>query len=81
MVAAQTHADLGEVEKADQAAASAPAAVTQAADNWAMGWALTMMANVTSMRGQTADALLLFDRADRDRGRSGRDRPAATGAG
>jgi DNA-binding CsgD family transcriptional regulator/tetratricopeptide (TPR) repeat protein len=63
VVAARTHSVLGEVEKAGQAAASALAAASEAGDNWAMGWALAMMAMVTSERGQMADALPLFDRA------------------
>ena len=60
---ARTQFNLGEVEKADRVAASALAAATEAGDNWAMGWALLMMALVTSVRGRMADALPLFDRA------------------
>jgi DNA-binding CsgD family transcriptional regulator/tetratricopeptide (TPR) repeat protein len=63
VVAARTHTALGEVEKAGQAAAGALAAASEAGDNWAMGWALAMMAILTSSRGQMADALPLFDRA------------------
>ena len=63
VVAARTHSSLGEVEKAEQVAASALAAASEAGDNWAMGWALAMMAMVTSMRGRMTDALPLFDRA------------------
>ena len=63
VVAARTHSNLGEVEKAGGVAASALAAASEAGDNWAMGWALLMMALVTSVRGRMTDALPLFDRA------------------
>ena len=55
--------NLGEVETAGQVAASALAAASEAGDTWAMGWALLMMALVTSVRGRMTDALPLFDRA------------------
>jgi len=60
---ARTHSNLGEIEKAGRVAASALAAAAEADDNWAMGWALLMMALVTSERGRMTDALPLFDRA------------------
>jgi len=60
---ARTHFNLGEVEKAGGVAASALAAASEAGDTWAMGWALLMMALVTSVRGRMTDALPLFDRA------------------
>jgi tetratricopeptide (TPR) repeat protein len=63
VLAARTHSNLGEVETAGQVAASALAAASEAGDNWAMGWALLMMAIVTSVRGRMPDALPLFDRA------------------
>jgi DNA-binding CsgD family transcriptional regulator len=63
VLAARTHSILGEVETAGRVAASALAAASEAGDNWAMGWALLMMANVTSVRGRMTDALPLFDRA------------------
>ena len=63
VAAARTHSTLGEVEKAGQAAASALTAASEAGDSWAMGWALLMMALVTSARGRMIDALPLFDRA------------------
>jgi DNA-binding CsgD family transcriptional regulator len=63
VLAARTHSHLGEVEKAGQVAASALAAATEAGDNWAMCWALLMMALVTSVRGRMADALPSFDQA------------------
>ena len=61
--AARTHFNLGEVETAGQVATSALEAASEAGDNWAMGWALLMMALVTSVRGRMTDALPLFDRA------------------
>ena len=63
VLAARTHSNLGENEKAGQVAASALVAGSEAGDNWAMGWALLMMAVVTSVRGRMTDALPLFDRA------------------
>jgi DNA-binding CsgD family transcriptional regulator len=63
VAAARTHANLGEVEKAEHVAASALEAASEADDSWAMGWALLMMALVTSERGRMTDALPLFDRA------------------
>ena len=63
VLAARTHSILGEVEKAGGVASSALEAASEAGDNWAMGWALLMMALVTSVRGRMTDALPLFDRA------------------
>jgi DNA-binding CsgD family transcriptional regulator len=63
VVAARTHSNLGAVEEAGRVAASALEAASEARDNWAMGWALLMMALVTSVRGRMTDALPLFDRA------------------
>jgi DNA-binding CsgD family transcriptional regulator/tetratricopeptide (TPR) repeat protein len=63
VLAARTHIHLGEVEKAGQVAASALAAASEAGDNWATGWALLMMALVTTQQGHLTDALPLFDRA------------------
>ena len=63
VLAARTHGNLGEVETAAQVAASALAAASEAGDNWATGWALLMMALLTSARGRMTDALPLFDRA------------------
>ena len=63
VLAARTHSNLGEFETAGRVAASALAAAEEAGDNWATGWALLLMAAVTSARGQMADALPLFDRA------------------
>jgi DNA-binding CsgD family transcriptional regulator/tetratricopeptide (TPR) repeat protein len=63
VIAARTHSSMGEVEKSGPVTARALAAATEAGDNWAMGWALFMMAVVTSERGRMADSLPLFDRA------------------
>ncbi len=63
VLATRTHMNLSAVETAGQVASSALAAASEAGDNWAMGWALLMMALVTSVRGRMTDALPLFDRA------------------
>jgi DNA-binding CsgD family transcriptional regulator/predicted ATPase len=63
VLAARTHSHLGEVEKAGRFAATALAAATEAADDWAMGWALHVLTIVTAVQGQMTDALPLFDRA------------------
>ena len=63
VLAARTHSNLGETEKAGQVATSALAAASEAGDNWTIGWALLMMALVTSVQGHLPDALPLFDRA------------------
>ena len=63
VLAARTHINLGEVEKAGQVATSALAAASEADDNWAMGWALHVLTLVTAVQGRITDALPLFDRA------------------
>ena len=63
VLAARTHMNLSAVETAGRIAGSALAAASEAGDSWAMGWALLMMALVTSVRGRMTDALPLFDRA------------------
>jgi DNA-binding CsgD family transcriptional regulator/tetratricopeptide (TPR) repeat protein len=63
VLAARTHMSLSAVETAGRVATSALAAASEAGDNWAMGWALLMMALVTSVQGRMTDALPLFDRA------------------
>ena len=63
VLAARTHSNLGEVEKAGRVAATALAAASQTGDNWAMGWALHVLTIVTAVQGQMTDALPLFDRA------------------
>jgi len=63
VLAARTHSNFGEVEKAGSAATSALAAATEADDNWSMGWALHVLTLVTTVQGRMTDALPLFDRA------------------
>jgi DNA-binding CsgD family transcriptional regulator len=63
VLAARTHMNLGTVETAGRVATSALAAASEASDNWAMGWALLMMALVTAVQGNVTDSLPLFDRA------------------
>ena len=63
VLAARTHCNLGEIEKAGQVATDALAAASEAADNWAMGWALHVLTIVTAEQGRVTDALPLFDRA------------------
>ena len=63
VLAARTHSTLGEVEEAGRVATGALAAASEAGDNWAMGWALYMLALVTAVQAHLTDALPLFDRA------------------
>ena len=63
VLAARTHYNLGEAEKAGRVAADALAAASEADDSWAMGWALHVLTLVTTMQGHLTDALPLFDRA------------------
>ena len=63
VLAARTYDNLGEVEKASRVAEIALAAASEAADNWAMGWALHVLTLVTAVQGRMTDALPLFDRA------------------
>jgi DNA-binding CsgD family transcriptional regulator len=63
VLAARTHSNHGDLEKAGQVATTALQAATEAADNWAIAWALHVLTIVTTMQGRPADALPLFDRA------------------
>jgi DNA-binding CsgD family transcriptional regulator/tetratricopeptide (TPR) repeat protein len=63
VLAARTHNHGGEVEKAGDTARAALSAAADAGDNWAMGWALSVLVTVTAMQGQHTDTLPLFDRA------------------
>ena len=63
VLAARTHNYFGEPEKAGQAAARALTSASEAGDDWAMGWALLMLALETSIQGRLTDALPLYDRA------------------
>ena len=63
VLAARTYSNLGQAEKAGQVAATALAVASEARDNWATAWALHVLAIVTSVQTEMADALPLFDRA------------------
>jgi DNA-binding CsgD family transcriptional regulator len=63
VLAARTHDNLGEIEKAGRVAATALAVASEASDNWAMGWALHVLTIATSVSAPMTDALPLFDRA------------------
>jgi DNA-binding CsgD family transcriptional regulator/tetratricopeptide (TPR) repeat protein len=63
VLAARFHNQLGDIETAGQVATTALAAATEAADSWAMGWALHVLTIVTGVQGRTTDALALFDQA------------------
>ena len=63
VLAARTHNNLGEVEKAGRVATSALEVASEAGDTWAMGWALHVLTIVTAVQGQMIDALPLFERA------------------
>jgi DNA-binding CsgD family transcriptional regulator/tetratricopeptide (TPR) repeat protein len=60
---ARTHRELGQIELAEQVASAALAQATEADDDWAVGWALHVLTYVAAMRGRSADALPLYDRA------------------
>jgi len=63
VLAARTHNNLGEVEKAGRVAATALEVAAAAGDIWAMGWALHVLTVVTAVQGRMTDALPLFERA------------------
>ena len=63
VLTARTHSHLGELETAGQVATSALTAASEAGDHWAMGWALHVLALVTTAQGHPTDALPLYDRA------------------
>ena len=63
VLAARTHSYFGAPEEAGRVATEALAAASEAGDNWAMSWALHVLALVTGVQGHTTDALPLFDRA------------------
>jgi ATP/maltotriose-dependent transcriptional regulator MalT len=63
VLAARTHSNLGELDKAGRVATSALTAASEAGDNWAMGWALHVLTTVATVQGHMTDALPLFDRA------------------
>ncbi len=59
---ARTHRDLGDIDTAGDVASTALAAGTEIDDQWAVGWALHVLALVSMMRGEQAGALPLFER-------------------
>jgi tetratricopeptide (TPR) repeat protein len=63
VLTARTRRSLGQVDTAGQLAEQALAAATVAADPWATGWALAVLAIVHCVRGKPAEALPLFERA------------------
>ena len=60
---ARTHGELGQIELADQVASAGLTEATKADDDWAVGWALHVLTYTAAVRGRTADALPLYDRA------------------
>jgi tetratricopeptide (TPR) repeat protein len=63
VLAARTHSYLGDVDRADRVATSALAASSEAGDDWAMCWALHVLALVAALQGHMTDVLPLLDRA------------------
>ena len=63
VLAARTHSILGEVEKAGSVAEVALRVASEAADGWAVAWALHVLTIVAGVQGQMAEALPLFERA------------------
>jgi DNA-binding CsgD family transcriptional regulator len=63
VLSARTHFNLGEIDTADRVAVDALTSATQAGDIWATAWALHVMTIVATVRGQSANALALYDRA------------------
>ena len=63
VLAARMHIPLGELETAGRVATTALAAASEAGDDWAMGWALHVLALVAAVGGHLTDALPLYDRA------------------
>jgi tetratricopeptide (TPR) repeat protein len=63
VLTARTLSNLGQEDKAGQVATTALEVASEAADSWAMAWALHVMTIVTAVQGRFADAMPLFDRA------------------
>ena len=63
VLVARTHLHLGDVEEADRVVGRALQEATEAADNWAIAWALHVLTIVVGVQGYTADTLPLFDHA------------------
>ncbi len=60
---ARAYRTLGRVDMASRVADEALSTATEAGDRWGMGWALFVQTIVHGMRGESEQALPLFDRA------------------
>ena len=63
VLAARTYLYFGDIEAADSAANNALSSAGEAGDTWATGWALHVLANSSTIRGDLTGALPLYDRA------------------
>jgi DNA-binding CsgD family transcriptional regulator/tetratricopeptide (TPR) repeat protein len=63
VLTARAHRGLGHVGAAGEVAHDALALATAAGDHWATGWALSVLTIVYGTRGESSQALPLFDRA------------------
>jgi DNA-binding CsgD family transcriptional regulator len=63
VLAARTHFNLSELDKADRLATEALSEASDSGDTWATAWALHVLTIVAIVRGQLAEALPLYDRA------------------
>jgi DNA-binding NarL/FixJ family response regulator len=63
VLAARTHLFHGDADAASRDADNALIAATEAADSWATGWALHVLATMAIIRGEIVDALPLYSRA------------------
>jgi DNA-binding CsgD family transcriptional regulator len=62
VLAARTNLYINDIEAAGREADNALAAATEAADTWATGWALHVLAIMATIRGELPEALPLYDR-------------------
>jgi DNA-binding CsgD family transcriptional regulator len=63
VLAARTHLFLGDADAAQRDADKAFTSATEAADTWATGWALHVLASIATVRGELIEALPLYNRA------------------
>jgi DNA-binding NarL/FixJ family response regulator len=63
VLAARTHLFLGDADAANRDADKALTSATEAADTWATGWALHVLASIATVRGELVEALPLYNRA------------------
>ena len=63
VLAARSYLAFGDVEAAGMKAQEALTSAEDAGDEWAISWALHVLAGVATIRGDLADALPLYDRA------------------